>query len=237
MIEMPPLRTADLVYRVPLAFPALADPPVPSGFWAWIGPRSHRAFLYLNRVMAPLLGAGLGQWMGTPVGGYLLLLETVGRRSGRIRRVPLTYLILDGAAWVMAGYGVRTEWYRNLLARPEVVVHLPGRLVTCRAEEVLDPAVRARVMPRLARAAGLPGLLVGCNPWTASDARIVGLLDWIPLVRLAPLSGPLNAGSDDPGGRAWLWRQAFVLAVVFLTVSGIGRALRAVRSGSSILEP
>lgn len=209
--------------------PLLADAPAPSAFWAWFGPRSHAAFLALNRLMVPLLRAGLGSWMGTPATGYLLLLEVVGRRSRRVRRIPLSYVILDGSAWVMAGYGVRTQWYRNLLAHPEVRVVLPGRTVACRAEEVRDPAVRASVMPRLTRAAGLPGFLVGGDPWTASDERILELLAWIPLVRLSPTSGALRAGPDDPGGLAWVWRQVVVVGVIALLVRsglrlvGVGR--------------
>lgn len=169
--------------------------------------------MLLNRFMAPVLDAGLGRWMGTPIGGYILLLKVRGRRSGRTVRVPLSYLILDGAAWVMAGYGVRTQWYRNLIADPGVTVVLPGRALAARAEEVLDPSVRARVLPRLTRAAGLPGFLVGCNPWTASDERLLGLLDWIPLIRVTPVDGPLEAGPDDPGGRAWIRRQAMIVAI------------------------
>lgn len=186
--------------------------------------------MVLNRLMAPLLRAGLGPWLGTPATGYLLLIEMVGRRSGLTRWVPLSYLVLDGSAWVMAGYGIRTQWYRNLRAHPEVVVHLPGRSVECHAEEILDPAVRARVMPRLTRAAGLPGFLIGCNPWTASDERILKQLDWIPLVRLSPDAGSLPAGPDDPGGLAWMWRQPLALVVSWR----IGRLVfgRAQRSSS-----
>lgn len=204
--------------------PALAEPPAASRFWAWFGPRSHAAFMRLNRIMVPLLRAGLGPWMGTPATGYLLLLEVTGRRSGTIRRVPLTYLITEGSIWVMAGYGMRTQWYRNLQADPDVTVTLPGRTLACRAEEMLDPAVRARVMPRLARGAGLPGLLIGCNPWTASDARILELLDWIPLVRLSPRSGAVAAGQDDPGGLAWAWRQPVALALVGVVLRLIARS-------------
>ena len=209
------------------SFSPLAERPTPSRLWAWFGPRSHVAFLLLNRLMVPLLRAGAGPWMGTPATGYVLLLEVVGRRSGTTRRIPLSYLILDGSAWVLAGYGVRTQWYLNLRADPQVTVRLPGRTVRCCAEDVHDPGVRARVIPRLARVAGLAGFLIGCNPWTASDARILGLLDWIPLIRLSPGAEPLSAGPDDPGGLGWVWRQAIALAVVGIVLRSGFRALRA----------
>ncbi len=184
----------------------------------------------LNRwFMMPVLRRGLGAWIATPVGGYILLLRTRGRRTGLLREAPLSYLVADGSAWVMAGFGEATNWYRNLVAEPEVEVVLPGRTVRCRAETATDPALRARILPRLARAAGLPGLLVGCNPWTAADDRIVGLLGGIPLVRLQPVHGPLAAGPDDPGGRAWIWRQATLLGVAL----GAWRLVRSLRPGRS----
>jgi deazaflavin-dependent oxidoreductase (nitroreductase family) len=185
----------------------------------------NRALKVLNRwFMVPALRLGLGPWIGTPLGGYILLLRVRGRRSGRWRAVPLSYLVTDGAVWVMAGFGRRTEWYRNLVANPLVEVRLPGRVVRCRAVEVTDPTVRDRVLPRLTRAAGVPGVLVGCNPWSAADERIVELLAGIPLIRLQPLAGPIIAGPDDPGGRAWIWRQ---LAVGWLAAWLLGRGRRA----------
>lgn len=172
----------------------------------------------LNRwFMVPALRLGLGAWLGTPVGGYILLLGVRGRRSGRWRTTPLSYLVLDGSVWVLAGFGRRTAWYRNLVADPEVEVWLPGRWLRCRASEA-DDETRARIVPSLVRATGLPGLLIGCNPWTASDERILELLDGVPLVRLSPTTGPLAAGPDDPGGHAWLWRQAAVAAASVLLV-------------------
>ena len=175
-------------------------------------PAVNRALKGLNHwFMVPALRLGLGAWVGTPFGGYILLLRVRGRRSGLVRETPLSYFLAEGAVWVMAGFGPRTEWFRNLQADPIVEVWLPGRVLRCRAEEEADPATRARIIPALTRAVGVPGAMVGCNPWTASDERILDLLSSVPLVRLAPVGGPIAAGPDDPGGRAWMWRQALVL--------------------------
>lgn len=179
---------------------------------ATIVPAVSRALKVLNRwFMVPALRLGLGAWVGTPFGGYILLLRVRGRRSGLVRETPLSYFLVEGAVWVMAGFGPRTEWFRNLQADPIVEVWLPGRVLRCRAEAAADPATRARIIPALTRAVGVPGAMVGCNPWTASDERILDLLSWVPLVRLSPVGGPIAAGPDDPGGRAWIWRQGLVL--------------------------
>jgi deazaflavin-dependent oxidoreductase (nitroreductase family) len=180
----------------------------------------------LNRwFMIPVQRLGLGAWIGTPIGGYVLLLRTRGRRTGLVREAPLSYFVEDGSAWVMAGFGDRTQWFRNLLADPDVEVWLPGRTVRCHAEEIVDPALRAAVLPRLVRATGLPGLLVGCNPWTTPDAGILEHLEGVPLVRITPQGEPLVAGPDDPGGGAWIWRQGVVLAAA-LGLLGLVRRWR-----------
>lgn len=208
-------------------------PPSPmlAGSMATIVPLVNRTLKTLNRwMMIPAHRLGLGPWLGTPVGGYMLLLRVRGRKSGIVRDTPLTYLIADGSAWVMAGFGPATQWYRNLIANPQVEVWLPGRALRCRAEEARDPAVRARVLPALTRSAGVPGLMVGCNPWTSPDERILELLAGIPLVRLAPLDAPIAAGPDDPGGRAWIWRQAMVLGLIVWMIRA-GRRRRDQASG------
>jgi deazaflavin-dependent oxidoreductase (nitroreductase family) len=182
-----------------------------------------RALRVLNRwFMVPGLRMGLGPWIGSPMGGYILLLRVRGRRSGTWRTVPLSYLVADGAIWLVAGFGPRTEWYRNLVVDPAVEVWLPGRTLRCRARECPEPETRATMLPALTRAAGVPGVLIGCNPWSAPDSRIVELLAGMPLVRLDPVAGPIAAGPDDPGGHAWIWRQV-VVAVLTGWLIGLAR--------------
>jgi deazaflavin-dependent oxidoreductase (nitroreductase family) len=57
----------------------------------------------------------------------LLLLTTVGARSGQPRTWPLNYLA-DGDRWVVAagngGRPTRPGWYYNLLAQPEATIEL-----------------------------------------------------------------------------------------------------------------
>ena len=62
-----------------------------------------------------------GNFEGAPV----LLLTTVGAKSGEPRTSPMMYLELDGRVYVFAsnaGRDVHPLWYTNLLAQPEVTV-------------------------------------------------------------------------------------------------------------------
>jgi deazaflavin-dependent oxidoreductase (nitroreductase family) len=59
----------------------------------------------------------------------LLLLSTLGRKSGRKRTSPMMYVREQGRLLVVAsnnGAATDPEWYRNLTADPHVTVELPG---------------------------------------------------------------------------------------------------------------
>jgi hypothetical protein len=108
-----------------------------------------------------------------------------------------------------------------------VEVLLPGRrAVAATAEEVLDPAVRERMIVALCRACGLPGFMIGANPWTAPAEAILRAVAWVPLIRITPVAGQLAAGPDDPGGLAWIPRQAIALLATAWVARTLLRLLR-----------
>ena len=211
------------------AFPPLLPTPDQVGMVGTLSRASQTAFRYANRyAMVPFHRAGLAAWLGNPLTGCQLLLTTTGRKSGLRRPTPLGYLVADGAAWVMAGYGSSTLWYRNLLADAAVDVLLPARPpFAAVAAEVLDPTVRARIIPRLARSMALPGTMIGCLPWSAPDERILELTAWLPLIRLAPADGSvLVPGPDDPGGLGWTWRTSAATLATVAAFRMLGSRLR-----------
>jgi deazaflavin-dependent oxidoreductase (nitroreductase family) len=209
--------------------PGLAEPPQLSPVLRKLTDASRTAFKYGNRYgMIAVHRAGLAAWLGNPLTGWQCLVTTTGRRSGLPRHTPLGYLVVDGAAWVLAGFGPSTFWYRNLLDDPRVTLLLPGRPpIAGLATEVRDPSVRARIIPALARSMALPGMLIGCLPATASDERILECVSFVPLVRIAPADGTaLPAGPDDPGGLGWTWRQALAIGVSIVGMRAIWRMTR-----------
>lgn len=171
-----------------------------------------------NRVMVPLHRNGVIAWLDSPIAGWQALITTTGARSGQPRPTPVNYVVIDGAAWLLAGYGDRTQWYRNLQADPRVELLRPGREpVATLAEEITDPAIRAWVIPRLLRSTGVAGLLTGTLPQRSTDADLLARTAWVPLIRLTPTDGEsLHPGPDDPGGHGWLWRQGLVLSLTFV---------------------
>ena len=94
----------------------------------------------------------------TPGAGRLglLFLETIGRRSGRIRRNGLFYLA-DGAAFVVvasnAGAPADPAWWHNLQARPDAAVEIGGRRIVVRARRA-SPSEEAVLHERFSAASG-----------------------------------------------------------------------------------
>jgi deazaflavin-dependent oxidoreductase (nitroreductase family) len=212
---------------VPSAPPRPSDQPAAA---AGIDRRLMRRSLHtLNRLMVPALRAGLGPWLGSPLGGWVLLARVRGRRTGLVREVPLSYLIADGSIWVVAGLGGNSQWLLNLRADPRVEVVLPGRTVACTAEVVTGAEERRRIIPRLVRVVGVPGYLAGIDPYRDPAERILGALADVPLVRLRAMGGPIVGGADDPGGLGWLWRQPVVLLLSVLAVRALFQLLRRLR--------
>jgi deazaflavin-dependent oxidoreductase (nitroreductase family) len=112
-----------------------------------------------------------GQFDGAP----LLLLHTVGTKTGQARVNPMMYLDLDGRRFVFAskaGADTDPDWFRNLVAHPEVNVEVGTETYTAQAKPV-DRAERDRIYAEQARR--YPGFA----EYEAKTTRV------IPVVELA----------------------------------------------------
>ena len=98
-------------------------------------------------------GKVTGMFANTP----LLLLTTTGAKSGKPRVAPLAYTKDNGRLVIMASKGgapTNPDWYRNLLAHPDVTVELGTESFPARAT-VTQGAERQRLFDQMA--AQMPG--------------------------------------------------------------------------------
>jgi deazaflavin-dependent oxidoreductase (nitroreductase family) len=95
----------------------------------------------MNARMSRKVRGGRSTFMGMD----MLVLNTVGRRSGELRATPLSWFA-DGEAWLVVASGGGSEhpdWHANLMAHPDrVTVELPGRHAVPVTPQRLDGADR-----------------------------------------------------------------------------------------------
>lgn len=116
--------------------------------------RRRRWIRWFGRFHAWAYEASGGRWGAVLGGKPMLLLHSVGYKSGQPRSTPLLYMA-EGDEFVIVAsfYGSpgHPAWYRNLQAKPECEVrvgrrHFPGHARTA------DAAERARLWPKLVAA-------------------------------------------------------------------------------------
>jgi deazaflavin-dependent oxidoreductase (nitroreductase family) len=107
-------------------------------------------------IRIPQLLYALG--LGPLVGGFVLLLTTIGRKSGLPRKVPLQYEWEDGVVYLGSARGTEADWFRNILANPGVELQIGSRRYRGTANPLTDVEsiadfleLRMRRHPRMMR--------------------------------------------------------------------------------------
>ena len=70
----------------------------------------------------------------------VLLLTTIGRKTGLPRVTPLQYEEVDGVLYVGSARGSRADWFRNIQADPQVKVQIGNRCFHGIAQPIETPA-------------------------------------------------------------------------------------------------
>ena len=92
-----------------------------------------------------------GRFVGRVGKAPILLLTTIGRRSGEPRTAPLLYLRDGERLVVVASFGGTPKhpvWYLNLTANPAVTVQI-GRETCAATASTANAENRARIWPQL----------------------------------------------------------------------------------------
>ncbi|WP_298408616.1 nitroreductase family deazaflavin-dependent oxidoreductase [uncultured Chloroflexus sp.] len=110
----------------------------------------------------PILLYRLG--LGALVGRLFMIVTTTGRKSGLPRRTAIEFHTYYGRKYVVNGYGMRSDWYRNILADARVTIQTADGVEHCRARRVTDDA-------ELAEAYGF----VEANPTFRRFVQVLGV--------------------------------------------------------------
>jgi deazaflavin-dependent oxidoreductase (nitroreductase family) len=141
----------------------------------------------MNRVWLAIVAAGLvpGRWPGTPVIGSAAI-EVNGRKSGVLRRVPVTWVEVEGQRYIVAMMGEESDWVHNARATGGRVTLKRGR----RREAVLEelpveeraPIIRAWYSRT---GASTPQQYIGLDPKAPLEAFEAIAARW-PVFRIPP---------------------------------------------------
>jgi len=177
--------------------------------------RLRRIFKSFNHFMILLWRLGLGSWgNGTEFGGSIMVIKHTGRKTGLTRYTPLNYAVVDGNIYCTAGFGSITDWYRNLLANPQVELWLPDGRWAGVAGDVSDSKDRGALLRQVIIASGFAGPLFGANPKKLIDADFEKLMDRYRLIRIQRKGAVTGPGG--PGDLAWIWPlSTFILLLLW----------------------
>jgi deazaflavin-dependent oxidoreductase (nitroreductase family) len=180
-------------------------------------------FRILNRFwMVPVFRLGLGSLQVNPFSGYIMVIRTIGHKTGKTRYVPVNYVIDGGQLYFLSGMGNKAHWYKNLKAAPMTEALLPGRAIHGKVSEVKTAAERLRLIRMILKAGGFAGFFEGINSFTIPDKQLADKTREMVLFRLTP--DGIGVGASDPGG--WGWILVFVLSI--LLIIGVVALLAAV---------
>ena len=104
--------------------------------------------------------------------------STTGRRSGKVRRIEIWYVVIDGQI-VLTGTPGPRSWLANMRRNPAAILHLrdPARDLAVLAREITDQVQRRQVAEEAGRR----------QPWYADQPYSID--DWVadsPMVVLQP---------------------------------------------------
>jgi len=103
-----------------------------------------RFFMAIYVFLYRLTGGKFGsQVQGLPV----LLLSTIGRKTGKKRITPLGYLEHDGSYVITAtnaGFDTHPAWFHNLKSHPQVALQIGNKQLTAIAE-LANPTLRQQL--------------------------------------------------------------------------------------------
>jgi len=115
----------------------------------------------------------------------ILRLTTTGRKSGQPRSTCVSFLPLTETGEthyvIFSGWGVSSNWYRNLRANPEVTIRVGRRTLQATAEPVQDPARRRELMLKMREHSDVAGPPKVMRPLL----RLTGVFDYDNEIRVA----------------------------------------------------
>lgn len=150
----------------------------------------------------PILLWRLG--LGPIVGRLFMIITHTGRKTGTPRRTMVEYHAMNGIKYVLAGFGVQTQWYRNMLANPQVTIQTSDGTEQMTAIRVThDEELMAVVELFLRRDRPLMKWFLDSMEISSDRDSILANKNNFYFIRFDPTSEPAPRGLEVD--LAWIW--------------------------------
>jgi len=190
--------------------------------------RLRQFFKTLNRFMLLMWRLGFGSYMNRPeLSGRIMVLTHSGRKTGLRRQTPVNFAIVDGEVYCVAGFGSGSDWYRNLLAEPQVEVWLPSGWWAGIADDISDSPQRIHIIRQVMIASGFAARLAGIDPLRMSAEELAEASASYPLIHIRRVEA--RTGPGGPGDLAWVWPWTTSILLMLLLFRPKSRRLRNIR--------
>jgi deazaflavin-dependent oxidoreductase (nitroreductase family) len=148
-----------------------------------------KVFHAMNPFMVFMLKIGLGWTMNIwpAVSGRIMVIKHRGRKSGKEYLTPVNYALVDREIYCTAGFGPSCDWYRNLLANPNIELQLPEGWRKARAEDVSDSPRRVFLLRQVIIGSGFAGPLFGVDQRKLNDEQLNAVSKEYCLVHFIPI--------------------------------------------------
>lgn len=94
-----------------------------------------KLFMDINAFLIQITNGRIGSKLGTQT---ILLLETVGRKTGGLHEIPIAYFLHEGKYLIVAsnwGRDNHADWYLNLLKNPHAKLTVNGQTIPVKAHD------------------------------------------------------------------------------------------------------
>jgi len=173
--------------------------------------RLRQGFKQFNRFMLLMWRLGLGPWVNAwpEVGGRIMVITHTGRKTGVRRRTPVNYTIAEGEIYCTAGFGSLSDWYRNIMADPQVEMWLPDGWWAGLAEEVTDAEMRIPLLRQVLIDSGFAARAAGIDPVGMTNAELEAATESYRLIHIRRAEA--RTGPGGPGELSWVWPLATMM--------------------------
>ena len=131
--------------------------------------------------------------LGWMLGGRAMLVNHIGRKSGQMRQTVIEVASHDrdtGTYYAASGWGYKSNWYRNVMAQPDITIQVGNRQLAVHAQN-LSPEDGAKLLieyrQKHAFAVNQLGKFMGLDIGKASADELANMVrDSLPIVAFHP---------------------------------------------------